>query len=569
MNEIEQEENKNPENTHSKLYQYVENSSNKEENHQPDAIRRSNGDMNPNDLELNNNNNINHEEIPLRVSHISLIIPDDSILHWMFCFIVGGLEILMIIFLACLFKWDIRNDPKFSFKQDNILYSEINQETENELNEYYGIFRDINIMVFVGYGMMHTLIKNYSWGSVVVNILSIAFSAQFGLIMNLIWENSFRESWKKGVLNFQSLIQALFNACAVEVSLGSLMGRLSLIQYLILIIFENIFVSFNFKLCDSKLKSIDVGGALYVHTFGTVFGLAIYMVLFCSERKREKFSKINFLRVGDYFSHLTSFIGIIFIFCYLPSFNTGLTMNNNSRYRALLNTYLSLGGSVISSFATSSLFNSGRLILEEIMFGCLSGGVIISGCCSVCIDKWAAILIGFLCGFITIALLHFVKPFLASYGFQDIFNTVSLHGIPGILGAFITPMMIGDLHRRIKKPHDYHFIFLSDMERDNQIQAGVQLGAIFITFGIAFVSGIAVGYLMKISTCGKIEEHLNDSEFFANDENVHPFFKNQINNDINEENIGQPSFLEEHHDEERRDSDYLNRGEQPSINNNL
>jgi ammonium transporter Rh len=393
----------------------------------------------------------------------------------------------------------------------------IYRATEEELNTYDGIFRDINIMTFAGFGMFHTLLKRYSWTSITINMMGIAFSFQIGLFTNLLWENAFKENWKKGVLNFQTFIKSIISSCSIIISLGCVLGKLSSTQYIILIIIETIMSSLNFQLCDAKLKVIDVGGSLYIHTFGAIFGIAIYMVLFCSQKMKSQVLSQNYFNKSNYFSNITSFIGVMFLICYFPSFNTALALDNGARYRASINTYFSIAGSIIGSFITSALFNKGKIFFEHILFGCFSGGVIISGCCSVCLDHWAALLIGFLCGGIIVTLLSLLKPYFIQWKFYDIYNIIIIHCIPGILGAFITSMMIGDIKRR---KDDYYLILLNDMERENNIQAGIQVGAIFITIGLSFISGIASGYLMKISTCGKVIHFFTDSELFENDKNI-------------------------------------------------
>lgn len=141
-------------------------------------------------------------------------------------------------------------------------------------------------MVFIGFGMLHTLYTNYAKTSISINILAIALSVQIGLISNSLWENAFKEKWRYGIINFITYIKAIMNASTLIVSLGCVLGKLSFIQYLIMIIVETIISSLNFQLCHVKLKTIDTGGSLYVHTFGTIFGIAIYMVFFCSSKMK-------------------------------------------------------------------------------------------------------------------------------------------------------------------------------------------------------------------------------------------------------------------------------------------
>ena len=101
-------------------------------------------------------------------------------------------------------------------------------------------------------------------------------------------------------------------------------------------------------------------------------------------------------------------------------------------------------------------------------------------------------------------------------------------------------MFIADLRRRTKdKGFDYHIILLTDIIRENREQAGIQVGAVFITLAISFVGGITVGFLIKISRCGKIMNYFDDNEFFSDGMN-----EVIINNNItNIEDENQPSFI--------------------------
>ena len=217
------------------------------------AIRRSIGDGNPNAIypkpsynpgfDENNINNINNNDVQIRQSLSDDNISDNSFLKYVPSIIFSCIEIIMIILIGCLFKWDLRNDPNYYYvdKKDK---KEENEEIDNaikkgiieELNIYDGLFKDINIMVFVGFGMFHTLLKRYSWTSISINMMAIAFSFQIGLFTNLLWSNAFKEKWQKGVLNFESFIKAIFNSCTTLVSLGCVLGKLSSTQYIIMII---------------------------------------------------------------------------------------------------------------------------------------------------------------------------------------------------------------------------------------------------------------------------------------------------------------------------------------------
>ena len=530
--------------------------------YESDAIRRSypnnidNKEININNqysnkfqsnmLKNNNINNYNSGSFVGRSSQISIELPQDSILHWSFILIYIILEVILIIVIATLFDWDKRNHPNYScieYKENDTDISILNsiyKETEKELSTYYGLFRDINIMAFVGFGMLHTLTQGNTWTSIAFDILSIVLSFQISLFFNLIFENAFKESWNNGVLNFDTFIKAIFNSCAILVSLGAVHGKISHIQYLVLIISETILSSLNLKLCDVKLKIIDTGGGLYIHTFGALFGIAIYIVLFRSKKKRARLSAYNRANITNYLSNITCFVGVLFILNYLPSFNSGLALSDDGRYRAAINTYFSIIGSIVMSFIITGFIYNGKFIYEYILFGSFSGGIIISTCCSVCLDHWAALLIGMLCGLICIILFKYLNELFLELGYYDIYNIIIVHGIPGILGAFISSMFISDLDHRVD---NYYNILLKDMERKNRAQAGIQIAAIFITCAISFVGGITVGFLIKVSRCGKIKEYFDDNEFFYGKLDGE-FNNNNFNDNMTDiEDNNQPSFM--------------------------
>ena len=533
-----------------------------------DAIRRSNPNINEEitqkqKFESNfyqsgmlKGNLQSNGTIPLRVSQASIEIPQDSILHWSFVLVYLILEILVIIIIATTFEWDKRNHPKYScinnnnnnINPDNLtiddsidnktILDELYSETENELSIYSGLFRDINIMAFVGFGMLHTLTKGNSWASIGFNILSIALSFQISLFFNLLFENAFNEEWNQGILNFDTFIKALFNSCAILVSFGGIHGKISHIQYLVLIISETILCSLNFKLCDVKMKIIDTGGGLYIHTFGGIFGLAIYIVLFRSRKKRQNLGNYIISSLTNNLSNITCFIGVLFIINYFPSLNGGLALTEHGRYRAVINTYFSLIGSIALSFITSGFFHKEKFNFEEILFGSFSGGVIVSCYSAVCLDHWAALLIGMLYGFICVILFEYLKKLFNNIGFYDIYNIIIVHAIPGILSAFISSMFIAGLkHRNV----DFHNIEFKDINRKSHSQAAIQIGAIFVTLALSFVGGITVGFLIKVARCGKIRNFFDDNEIFHYEINGDNFNDNATNYADN----NQPSFMNE------------------------
>ena len=514
---INQDENEQ-QNASGNMYSYRDN--NNPNIQEAGAIRRSMGEGNPNFDYIQNNlgfgynqNYINNGNVEIQYSQSNNINPNYNILFYLPYILICIIELVIIVILCVFFEYKISFD-------------------DNDQFDNYKLLRDMNIMVFVGFSMLHSMLRRNSWMSILINCLVVSFAVQMAIFFNLLWSNAFKEQWEDEKINFTYLMKAIFISSSVLVTLGCVLGKLSVIQYIILAIFETFLSSLNYQLCEVKLKIIDYGGALYIHTFGAMFGISISTVLFCSSKIKTSFKNFNYLNKSNYFSNLTLFIGIIFLFSYFPTFNSALakeSINDEIRMKGIYSTYLSLFGSAIGAFITSGFFNSGRFIFEEILYGTISGAIIISGCCTLCIDHWAPIVVGTLGAIISVILLSKIKPYFVKWGLQDTCNIIIIHGIIGLLGAFITPMFIRGLKRREKEKKEIY-----NFKRDFSIQAGIQIGGIFTTIGISFIGGIATGYLMKV--CGKINQYFTDSEFFVEEEkNIFEYIEQNtaLNVDIN------------------------------------
>jgi ammonium transporter Rh len=576
------------------MYSYRDDNQNVKET---GAMRRSLGDNNPNANFPQNNfgsdnvqNYNNNGDVGLQYSQQDNNDSKNESSFWVTYLIFGCIEAVLITILSFFLENQIL------LYDDEYSKSGYDKEIIENIYFNYELLRDMNIMVFIGFGMMNSILRRSSWTSISINILLIAFSIQIALLFNYLWHDGFKEIWDKEYLDFVYLMKAIFISTPTLISLGCVIGRLSFMQYLIMSIMETILCSLNYQLCERKLESIDVGGAMYIHTFGAIFGISISMVLFCSKKVKSEIQKYNQMNKSSYFSNLTTFLGIIFLFCFFPSFNSALassdkdietlsTLNSTAnitiyneiefqKQRGRINTYFSLIGSVIASFITSGLFNKGRFIFEQIFFGSLSGGIIISGCCTVCFDYGAAMIIGTIGSVIIITFLSKIKPFFIKSGFKDIFNVSVIHGLSGILGALVTPMFISDFERRFFKNNEekykerFKYIF-RDETRSNLTQAGIQVGALFITLGVSFVGGIATGYLMKISTCGKINQYFTDIEFFKEEEdNIFDYVESNtlVNVDINNPSLFPKKMIFSSSDQKKEKISEIG-GNQPSYYN--
>lgn len=65
-----------------------------------------------------------------------------------------------------------------------------------------------------------------------------------------------------------------FGAGAVLITFGALLGKVSIFQLWILATIEILLYTLNEAIGVIFLQAVDMGGSMYVHTFGAYFGLA-------------------------------------------------------------------------------------------------------------------------------------------------------------------------------------------------------------------------------------------------------------------------------------------------------
>jgi ammonium transporter Rh len=106
---------------------------------------------------------------------------------------------------------------------------------------------------------------------------------------------------------------------------GAVIGKTSIWQMLTLEIFLVITYSLNFAICWLEYGASDIGGSMFIHTFGAYFGLAASLVISHKKPIKEGDKSAN---EACYHSDLFSMIGTIFLWCFWPSFNGALGVGN-------------------------------------------------------------------------------------------------------------------------------------------------------------------------------------------------------------------------------------------------
>ena len=521
---------------------------------QSGALRRSLGGKNPNfnsgenkeDISFNKDENDNYPDT------VTIHIDQSPPLYWMFFIVFTLIQVIIIILIAFYFEWDeYYTGTEIISNSTNNTLNETIDDTTNAINitgchvfktiEYkYKLFQDVNIMIFLGFGFLRSFLKHYSWTSVALTFIAGILSTEFGLFMLISWSAIFRMQWYYGKFNFQHLLDANLCAGAVVISLGPILGKISMPQYLILILTETVGVTFNYTLLRQVMKVIDIGGTLTVHLYGALFGGIFSFISFLSNSEKERIRYSRHLGT-NYNSNVFALFGSLFLISYWPAFNTCLLDDDLTRkvdkvdirpkYEGMINTYLAIIGSIIGTFISSPLVNNGKLVLEDIINSSFAGGIAIGGCCHLIPHYFVSIIFGVFAGALTCFLCNILSQKFKFNGYHDTANAAYYHGIPGILGGIFTTIFVGNMPRIIsnddmkQKEYVYRYVgtFLDYYSNYTEFgkdeinfgnYAGMHFGAIFVTIIIALGCGFLAGFSIKFCNCNIAMRYFNDSEFF-------------------------------------------------------
>ena len=304
------------------------------------------------------------------------------------------------------------------------------------------------------------------------------------------------------------LIHAMYSIAAHMITLGALIGKVSLEQLLMLMIPETIVYGLNWYVCQLVLKASDIGGSLIIHTFGCYFGLAATISL-----SRKPMKHLQEAHESGYTSDLFSMIGTIFLWIMWPSFNAATALPH-LQYRVIINTILSLCAACVVTFAWSSILRKGKLVMEDIQNATISGGVAIGCVADAYIGPGGAILIGSLTGTVSVFGFKFLNPWLAKKGIYDTCGINNLHGMPGLIGGISSLVVTGIATKSLYGEADYNELYAHGSS-----QWLYQLAAIGITLGIAIVSGLIFGFIA--SCLPSVRPPFHDSEAWELPESHH------------------------------------------------
>ncbi|CAF1227877.1 unnamed protein product [Rotaria magnacalcarata] len=363
------------------------------------------------------------------------------------------------------------------------------------ITDFYAMFQDIHVMIFIGFGFLMTFLKRYGFSAVGFNFLVAAFVLEWALIVRGymfdydVKTNSFP-------IDVERIIVADFVAASVLISFGAVLGKTNPTQLIIMAFIEVLLQSANEFLGLRRFCAFDIGESMFVHVFGAYFGLAVAYMLYDQELTSTEASERE---KSVYHSDLFSMIGTIFLFCFWPSFNAGVAASGDPRLRAIVNTYISIASSVLLTYICSCLFNKDRKFdMVHIQNATLAGGVAVGTVADKIIRPFGAMIIGSVAGGLSTIGFHFIKSKLQKFRAHDTCGVNNLHGMPGLLagifGIVLAFFPTISLHTDNLLDTCWH-----GENRSHLAQVCYQAATLLVTVGIAIVGGIITGAILRLS----------------------------------------------------------------------
>ncbi len=354
----------------------------------------------------------------------------------------------------------------------------------------YGMFIDVQVMIFFGIGYLMSFLSRYAWSSVGVAFMMGAVAFQVATITNAAGAVlSGREPGGPHGVSLTDFLLADFTTATVLISYGAVVGRTSPVQLLVMIVVECVMVAVNDSI-DRALSLADMGGGVGVHIFGAYFGLALSVGL-GPKPKDGNGVEPQMSHTNDIFT----MVGTILLWANWPSFNAALAPEGPTQHRIMLNTAVSLLASAAVAFGFSRVMRGRRRFdMEDVQNATLAGGVAVACVCDFPIGFWGASLVGAAAAIVSVTGYSTVAAKLRALGVHDTAGIHNLHAMPGML-AGVTSIVACLASSKAQWGGEAPPFLPAG--RTLAQQAGIQALAMLIAVVLAVVSGSLTGLLLR------------------------------------------------------------------------
>lgn len=347
----------------------------------------------------------------------------------------------------------------------------------------------IMAMLLVGFGFLMVFVKRYGHSAVTATYLLVSLGLPLYFLKD-----------KLGILgasseDIDSLILAEFAAASLLICAGAVLGRLKMMQYLLLaLLFIPAYALNEWILQRGGLGFIpagvftDTGGSVVIHAFGAFFGLG---AIFFLTSPKEFDTTIEVGPTTDRFS----MVGSMMLWIFWPSFCAALVPPADVPKTAV-NVILALCASTLSTYLTSVGLRK-KIAIADIANAALAGGVAIGSTCDK-VQPLAAFIIGIMAGGVSTFGFTVVQPRLQALTRSiDTCGVLYLHGLPGLFGGLVALFAV------------------------KGINSAAQLKGILITVLLAAACGLIAGRIISW-TGRRVEPYLDKEEFLMEQAGMDP-----------------------------------------------
>jgi ammonium transporter Rh len=372
----------------------------------------------------------------------------------------------------------------------------------------------ISFFIFGRATFFRTFLKKYGFSSIGYNFLISCLAIQWAMLSNnLLHYIAEPHAFKTIELGIVDLVKADFAAGAVLISFGAVLGKTTPLQMLLVVFFELIFYGINEAIGAGILSAVDMGGSIFVHTFGAFFGLGMSWVI--SRARFKAGEPVEHFKAGSTkTSDMFAMIGTIFLWMFWPSFN-GALATEDQQYRVVINTVIALTASCVIAFVAVVYFSKeSKFDMVSIQNATLAGGVAVGSSSDLVIQPFGALIVGLVAGLVSVVGYEKIQPWLArTTGLDDTCGVNNLHGMPGVIGAIggaISAMTAGTSAYGnsigavfpARAPSNATLAAALGVapgsDRTANAQAGIQMLALIITLTIAIGGGMFTGLIIKM-----------------------------------------------------------------------
>ncbi|MBA4142490.1 MAG: ammonium transporter [Nitrosospira sp.] len=345
----------------------------------------------------------------------------------------------------------------------------------------YNYVIHILAMLLVGFGFLMVFVRRYGFGATTGTYLVVAV----GLPLYMLLRANGIFGHEIAPHSVEALMFAEFSVAAALIAMGAVLGRLRVFQYALLALFlVPAYLLNEWLVLDNAMGLTegyqDTAGSVIIHAFGAYFGLGLSLALTTA---RQRSQPIESDATSDRFAMLGSMV----LWLFWPSFATAIVPFEEMP-QTVVNTVLALCGATIATYFLSTYYHKGKTSMVDMANAALAGGVAIGSTCNI-VSPAGAFGIGLLAGGVSVIGFVFIQPALERrFKIVDTCGVHNLHGLPGLLGAFIAILVVPGI-------------------------AVAQFIGIIFSVTFAFVAGLVAGKLIRAT--GTTDLAYEDSEEFT------------------------------------------------------